>query len=610
MGRVMKRVCGVMAALALLLTAFSAVLAVSADTPVKIACVGDSITAGSLSSGNEYTYPSVLGRLLGSGYSVVNYGVSGTTLMSSGDSPYIRTDRYTGSQAFLPDIVILMLGTNDSKSVNWQYIEDYEGDLREMISVYQGLSSHPTVVVATSPTAFSTAFDIQNPHINEIAEIQRKVAREMGCPLIDIHVQTEDLGHLFDDGIHMNDDGYAVLADLMRAGLLRASIPAVDGCTAAGRSATIDNEAGTISLQVPQGTDLTSLDVTLSLPSGATAEPADVTDFSSPVTYTVTSPDGTQSKAFTVTVTQGDGEGSVDKAALKEALDDFEALQATDYTSETAFIAAMAAQTASTLLDDTAATQSEVDWAATRLQAAVSGVEDAQLDPPPADALFSTGFEAGQSFAYDDGDITCEVDGVQMTIGWDSELALTGRAESGSGAVKLGGYGRVCLELDLEPGTTYVISGSYRNTNPSAELQLALKPTGAAQDDDAAVLDSDSLKTTASMGIYRPFSFEITTPDDYDGGYVMLKWTANTVKGVWIDNLSVVPQGKASAGNGDVNGDGKINSSDARLVLQHTVELITLDEKQLVAADVDGNGQINSSDARWILQTSVSLIPS
>lgn len=60
---------------------------------------------------------------------------------------------------------------------------------------------------------------------------------------------------------------------------------------------------------------------------------------------------------------------------------------------------------------------------------------------------------------------------------------------------------------------------------------------------------------------------------------------------------------------GDVNGDSLINSSDARLVLQHTVELITLSDEQIAAADVDNNGVVNSSDARWILQATVELNP-
>lgn len=57
---------------------------------------------------------------------------------------------------------------------------------------------------------------------------------------------------------------------------------------------------------------------------------------------------------------------------------------------------------------------------------------------------------------------------------------------------------------------------------------------------------------------------------------------------------------------GDVNGDNVVNSSDARLVLQYTVEYVTLTEEQKAVADVNADGKINSSDARWILQKTVS----
>lgn len=73
-----------------------------------------------------------------------------------------------------------------------------------------------------------------------------------------------------------------------------------------------------------------------------------------------------------------------------------------------------------------------------------------------------------------------------------------------------------------------------------------------------------------------------------------------------IDYIEVMPVSLSTGQKGDVNGDGLVNSSDARLVLQFTVELIELDAQQQAAADVDGNGAINSTDARWILQATVA----
>lgn len=59
---------------------------------------------------------------------------------------------------------------------------------------------------------------------------------------------------------------------------------------------------------------------------------------------------------------------------------------------------------------------------------------------------------------------------------------------------------------------------------------------------------------------------------------------------------------------GDVDADGKIKSSDALLVLQHSVALIQLSDDKIIRADVTGDKRINSADALEILQYSVGLI--
>jgi len=66
-----------------------AILTCAYSTPVKIACVGDSITEGSgLTSPATQSYPARLQRLLGTNYNVRNFGVSGRTLLKQGDFPY------------------------------------------------------------------------------------------------------------------------------------------------------------------------------------------------------------------------------------------------------------------------------------------------------------------------------------------------------------------------------------------------------------------------------------------------------------------------------------------------------------------------------------------
>ncbi len=59
---------------------------------------------------------------------------------------------------------------------------------------------------------------------------------------------------------------------------------------------------------------------------------------------------------------------------------------------------------------------------------------------------------------------------------------------------------------------------------------------------------------------------------------------------------------------GDVNSDKKVNSSDALLVLQHSVKLINLTADQVKTADMNSDSNINSLDALMILQTSVGIL--
>ncbi len=58
---------------------------------------------------------------------------------------------------------------------------------------------------------------------------------------------------------------------------------------------------------------------------------------------------------------------------------------------------------------------------------------------------------------------------------------------------------------------------------------------------------------------------------------------------------------------GDVDNNGKIESTDARLALRAAVKLETLTEAQTKAADADKDGEITSSDARLILRAAVGL---
>ncbi|MGI9240757.1 MAG: GDSL-type esterase/lipase family protein [Verrucomicrobiales bacterium] len=185
-----------------------------ARSAVKIACVGDSITYGAgIKQRETSSYPSQLGKLLGADFQVRNFGVSGATLMKKGNHPYWKTNAYESALSWKPDIVVIKLGTNDTKPGNWKHHEGLAGDLEEMIRTFRGLPTKPKIFLCLPAPAFPERWGIRDSVIkNELIPIIRRVAKEQRCPTIDIYSALEGKDHYFPDKIHPNKDGATVIA--------------------------------------------------------------------------------------------------------------------------------------------------------------------------------------------------------------------------------------------------------------------------------------------------------------------------------------------------------------------------------------------------------------
>ncbi|MDE6060385.1 MAG: hypothetical protein K2G31_02825, partial [Clostridia bacterium] len=109
---------------------------------IRVACVGDSVTYGyGISNWTKNSYPAQLAKLLGDKYCVNNYGYSGRTAGMSGNKPYTNEKLYKQSLDFKPNIVIIMLGSNDTKAANWHGKESYINDYKKIIQSYLDLES-------------------------------------------------------------------------------------------------------------------------------------------------------------------------------------------------------------------------------------------------------------------------------------------------------------------------------------------------------------------------------------------------------------------------------------------------------------------------------------
>ncbi len=205
--------------------------------PTHVACVGDSITEGAGASDSTKNYVSLLQGLLGNGVKVNNFGVSGATMLSApyGDKPYTLEQKYMDSTKFVQDAgagavvsVVIILGANDSKPFNWdpaagkndqQYLKDY----RALVDHYLGLTPTPVVYVGYPlATGNNPCCAIRGNVIHdEQLPLIKQVAMEKHLPIIDLNTPTTGHPEYFGDGVHPNDGGYVVMADLVKKGLER-----------------------------------------------------------------------------------------------------------------------------------------------------------------------------------------------------------------------------------------------------------------------------------------------------------------------------------------------------------------------------------------------------
>ena len=201
---------------------------------IRVACIGNSITDGhGIDMATAYGYPALLQKKLGNGYWVKNFGVSSRTMLNKGDYPYMNEMAWKDALAYKPDIVVIKLGTNDSKPHNWQYGNEFRQDLEQMITTLcpalvqpakkKGKKAKtaepvkPQIYLCTPIPAFKSTWEINDSVItNGIIPVQQDVARKYGLHVIDLHTLFSDGADLvLPDGIHPNGKGAERLATIV-----------------------------------------------------------------------------------------------------------------------------------------------------------------------------------------------------------------------------------------------------------------------------------------------------------------------------------------------------------------------------------------------------------
>lgn len=194
----------------------------AATEPFIVACIGDSITAGG--------YPKDLQAALGDGWKVLNFGVNSRTAQvdgkefnGKGELGYVKTLVYENSLKSKANAVIIMIGTNDSKTVNCVGREEiFKRDFAALVDKYIAMESKPIVIVALSPFAKSSGWTISEERIRTVINpAQREVAEQRGLAIVDTHKLFEGNAAkiLSGDGIHPNGEGRKLLAEIFAAKL-------------------------------------------------------------------------------------------------------------------------------------------------------------------------------------------------------------------------------------------------------------------------------------------------------------------------------------------------------------------------------------------------------
>jgi lysophospholipase L1-like esterase len=190
---------------------------------IKVACIGDSITFGfTILNRKEKSYPARLAQLLGKGWSVENFGVIGATLLKNGDIPYWKQKAFIGSKNFNPDVVIIMLGTNDTKPQNWKFKKEYISDYTAMINEFRALPSKPYIFICLPVPAYTKILGISDSIIKvDIIPMIKLLGKENNVPIIDLYQPLSNHTEWFTDKIHPNAAGAREMAKVIYNVLLQ-----------------------------------------------------------------------------------------------------------------------------------------------------------------------------------------------------------------------------------------------------------------------------------------------------------------------------------------------------------------------------------------------------
>ncbi len=192
------------------------------ERPLRVACVGNSVTYGyGLAHRERDAYPVRLQAMLdatyGTGrYEVGNFGHSGSTLLSKGHRPYVNLPEFRQAMDFKADWVVIHLGLNDTDPRNWpDWKEEFIPNYRALIDSFCTANPKARILICKMTPIFDRHSRFQSGTRDWHAQIQKaieQVARGSGAQLIDLNTPLHSRPDLFPDALHPNPEGAQILA--------------------------------------------------------------------------------------------------------------------------------------------------------------------------------------------------------------------------------------------------------------------------------------------------------------------------------------------------------------------------------------------------------------
>lgn len=190
---------------------------IAAKEPIKVACVGNSITYGTgLQNRETEAFPTLIQQMLGDDYLVGNFGKPGATLLYHGHRPYVQQEEFQKALQFKGDIVVIHLGVNDTDPRNWpNYQDEFVKDYLSLIDSFRVVNPKARILIAKMTPLAVRHHRFESGTRDWHQQIQlaiERVAHHANVELFDFFEPLYPYPNFLKDAVHPDKHGHQIMA--------------------------------------------------------------------------------------------------------------------------------------------------------------------------------------------------------------------------------------------------------------------------------------------------------------------------------------------------------------------------------------------------------------